>query len=171
MPTIKLNKLIKSNQQGAITLFVTGLLLVTSLVMTIASYKQAHLQIKQVQNQLLARKAYWFSEGGIECAFAQISSKVEVFEQKEHSDPKALLAEDFAECVFLMELSNIEIDEFAEHRYLLSATYKQDAGAKAKIKRSFQHIELANSPDEQITADSNQSRSKLKWLKGSWHDF
>lgn len=59
-------------QQGLATLLVTSMMLVTSLLFSIASYKNVFYQIKRAQNEVLARKAHWLAEGGLECGYATL---------------------------------------------------------------------------------------------------
>ncbi|MGF1738100.1 hypothetical protein [Photobacterium satsumensis] len=61
-----------NRQRGLVTLLVTTMILVVSLVFSLASYKNVFYQIKRTQNEVLARKAHWLAEGAIECAFAEI---------------------------------------------------------------------------------------------------
>ncbi|MBD1571829.1 hypothetical protein HC725_00860 [Vibrio sp. S17_S38] len=60
------------DQQGAITLLITALLLVAILVLSLASYKNVFFQAKRAQNEVIARQNHWAAEGGLECAFANI---------------------------------------------------------------------------------------------------
>ena len=59
-------------QKGLTTLLVTTMLLVVSLVFSLSSYKNLFYQIKRTQNEVMARKAHWLAEGGLECGFATI---------------------------------------------------------------------------------------------------
>lgn len=61
-----------TKQQGAITLLVSSVILMASLILTLASYKHIFYQIKRAQNEVGARKGYWAAEGGIECAYAKV---------------------------------------------------------------------------------------------------
>jgi len=58
------------SQKGMATLLVTAMLLVVSLLFSLASYKNAFYQIKRTQNEVLARQAHWRAEGGVECAIS-----------------------------------------------------------------------------------------------------
>ncbi|WP_064605705.1 hypothetical protein [Photobacterium sp. J15] len=60
------------SQNGMMTLFITVTLLVASLILSLASYKNVFYQIKRTQNEVLARQAHWLAEGGVECAFAEM---------------------------------------------------------------------------------------------------
>ncbi|CAG19123.1 hypothetical protein [Photobacterium profundum] len=62
------------SQKGMATLLITTMLLVVSLLFSLASYKNAFYQIKRTQNEVLARQAHWLAEGGLECAFAKAVS-------------------------------------------------------------------------------------------------
>lgn len=177
-------------QKGAITLFVTSLLLVASLVMTLASYRHTHLQIKQVQNQLISRKAHWLSEGGIECAFAVINevSSNEASRRGGGIQGKAQVdASDFdvhqiesdlaTHCVEPLELADIDISNLSDGRYSLSTIYQQDDGVNAKISRSLEYSKPVETDDEEVEQEIEKEiklkseRKHLRWLKGSWHDF
>ena len=57
------------DQQGAITLLITALLLVAILVLSLASYKNVFFQAKRAQNEVISRQQHWVAEGGLECAF------------------------------------------------------------------------------------------------------
>lgn len=59
-------------QQGMATLLVTTMVLVVSLLFSLASYKNVFYQIKRAQNEVMARKAHWLAEGGLECGFAEL---------------------------------------------------------------------------------------------------
>lgn len=58
------------DQQGAITLLITALLLVAILVLSLASYKNVFFQAKRAQNEIIARQNHWAAEGGLECAYS-----------------------------------------------------------------------------------------------------
>ncbi|PSV44897.1 hypothetical protein [Photobacterium indicum] len=62
------------SQKGMATLLVTAMLLVVSLLFSLASYKNAFYQIKRTQNEVLARQAHWRAEGGLECAFSEMNA-------------------------------------------------------------------------------------------------
>lgn len=53
-----------NSQKGMATLLVTSMLLVVSLLFSLASYKNVFYQIKRTQNEVLVRKAHWLAEGG-----------------------------------------------------------------------------------------------------------
>lgn len=61
-----------NSQNGMATLLVTAMLLIVSLLFSLASYKNVFYQIKRTQNEVLARQAHWQAEGGVECAFAEM---------------------------------------------------------------------------------------------------
>ncbi|KAB0463710.1 MULTISPECIES: hypothetical protein [Vibrio] len=60
------------NQQGAVVLLVTSVLLVSALMLTFGSYRSVFYQIKRAQNEVEARKQHWKAEGGLECAITEI---------------------------------------------------------------------------------------------------
>ncbi|MDH5931192.1 hypothetical protein [Vibrio splendidus] len=60
------------NQQGAVVLLTTSVLLVTALMLTFGSYRSVFYQIKRSQNEVEARKQQWEAEGGLECGFTYI---------------------------------------------------------------------------------------------------
>ena len=60
-------------QQGAITLIVSSVILIASLILSLASYKHIFYQLKRAQNEIEARKGYWAAEGGIECVYAKVT--------------------------------------------------------------------------------------------------
>ncbi|WP_412494842.1 hypothetical protein BCU92_05130 [Vibrio cyclitrophicus] len=60
------------NQQGAVVLLTTSVLLVTALMLTFGSYRSVFYQIKRSQNEVEARKQHWEAEGGLECGFTEI---------------------------------------------------------------------------------------------------
>ena len=68
----------KHQQSGMTTLLITSMLLIVALLFSLASYKNLFYQIKRTQNEVLARKAHWAAEGGLECGFAEISNKSDV---------------------------------------------------------------------------------------------
>ena len=59
-------------QRGLATLLVTVMLLVVSLIFSLSSYKNIFYQIKRTQNEVMARKAHWLAEGGLECGFSKV---------------------------------------------------------------------------------------------------
>lgn len=61
-----------NRQRGLATLLVTTMILVVSLVFSLASYKNLFYQIKRTQNEVMARKAHWLAEGGVECGLSTI---------------------------------------------------------------------------------------------------
>lgn len=65
-------------QKGLTTLLVTTMLLVVSLVFSLSSYKNLFYQIKRTQNEVMARKAHWLAEGGLECGFAKVNEEIDV---------------------------------------------------------------------------------------------
>lgn len=66
------------SQDGMATLLVTVMLLVVSLLFSMASYKNVFYQIKRTQNEVLARQAYWLAEGGLECGFAKVNEESDI---------------------------------------------------------------------------------------------
>lgn len=62
------------NQKGAITLLISSFILMASLIFSLGSYKHIFYQIKRAQNEVEARKGHWAAEGGLECAFAKVST-------------------------------------------------------------------------------------------------
>ncbi|MGF1723144.1 hypothetical protein [Photobacterium nomapromontoriensis] len=65
-------------QNGMATLLVTVMLLVVSLLFSLASYKNVFYQIKRTQNEVLIRQAHWTAEGGLECGFALVNDLKDV---------------------------------------------------------------------------------------------
>ena len=63
------------NQQGAVVLLTTSVLLVTALMLTFGSYRSVFYQIKRSQNEVEARKQQWEAEGGLECGFTQFKNE------------------------------------------------------------------------------------------------
>ncbi|NOH98044.1 hypothetical protein [Vibrio sp. 99-70-13A1] len=63
------------NQQGAVVLLVTSVLLVSALMLTFGSYRSVFYQIKRAQNEVEARKQHWEAEGGLECGFTQFKNE------------------------------------------------------------------------------------------------
>ena len=61
------------NQQGAITLLVSSVILMASLIVSLGSYKHIFYQIKRAQNEIEARKGHWAAEGGVECVYAKVT--------------------------------------------------------------------------------------------------
>ncbi|WP_413113942.1 hypothetical protein [Thaumasiovibrio sp. DFM-14] len=72
-------------EQGAMSLLVTGMLLVASLLTILGASRTAFYQIKRAQNEVGAAQAHWAAEGGLECAFtkAKIVNSVPVFSATE----------------------------------------------------------------------------------------
>lgn len=60
-------------QNGMATLLVTVMLLVVSLLFSLASYKNVFYQIKRTQNEVVTQKAFWAAEGGLECGFSTMA--------------------------------------------------------------------------------------------------
>ncbi|WP_159064988.1 hypothetical protein [Thaumasiovibrio subtropicus] len=56
-------------QRGAMSLLITGMLLVGALLFSLGSAKNVFYQTKRAQNEVEARKDHWAAEGGLECAF------------------------------------------------------------------------------------------------------
>ncbi|MCD9506578.1 hypothetical protein [Photobacterium phosphoreum] len=65
----------KHQQSGMTTLLITSMLLIVALLFSLASYKNLFYQIKRTQNEVLARKAHWAAEGGLECGFTEYKIK------------------------------------------------------------------------------------------------
>ncbi|WP_318472777.1 hypothetical protein [Photobacterium leiognathi] len=65
----------KYHQSGMTTLLITSMLLIVSLLFSLASYKNLFYQIKRTQNEVLARQAHWAAEGGLECGFSALHQK------------------------------------------------------------------------------------------------
>ncbi|GAL06127.1 hypothetical protein JCM19237_1767 [Photobacterium aphoticum] len=59
-----------NSQKGMATLLVTVMLVVVSLLFSLASYKNVFYQIKRTQNEVEERQLHWRAEGGLECAIA-----------------------------------------------------------------------------------------------------
>ncbi|PFG46165.1 hypothetical protein ATG66_3281 [Vibrio sp. ES.051] len=66
----------ETNRSGYITLLVTSILLLLTLIVSLAASKGVFFQIKIAQNELKARQAHWKAEGGLECAYSQIKSEI-----------------------------------------------------------------------------------------------
>ncbi|WP_305416738.1 hypothetical protein [Photobacterium leiognathi] len=64
-----------SKEHGMISLSIVSILLIASLLFTLASSKQVYYQIKRAQNTILERQAFWSAEGGLECAFTELKQK------------------------------------------------------------------------------------------------
>ncbi|MCG3884693.1 hypothetical protein I3271_08325 [Photobacterium leiognathi] len=64
-----------SKEHGMISLSIVSILLIASLLFTLASSKQVYYQIKRAQNTILERQAFWNAEGGLECAFTELKQK------------------------------------------------------------------------------------------------
>ncbi|ELR66102.1 hypothetical protein C942_00288 [Photobacterium marinum] len=60
-------------QRGVVTLLVTTMILLASLIFSLASYKNLYYQLKRSQNEVLSRKVHWLAEGGLECGFAAVN--------------------------------------------------------------------------------------------------
>ncbi len=63
-----------NSQKGMATLLITSMLLVVSLLFSLASYKNVFYQIKRTQNEVLARQAHWLAEGGLECGYSIVKN-------------------------------------------------------------------------------------------------
>lgn len=63
-----------NRQHGAISLMVTSLLLVASLALSVASYRNIFFQIKRAQNEVISRQEHWLAEGGLECLYSQVQT-------------------------------------------------------------------------------------------------
>ncbi|MGF1754579.1 hypothetical protein L4C33_13390 [Vibrio makurazakiensis] len=67
----KVDSFKEGKQQGAISLLVTSVLLIATLMVTLASYRSTFYQIKRANNEVDARQQHWKAEGGLECGFTQ----------------------------------------------------------------------------------------------------
>ncbi|WCE30365.1 hypothetical protein [Vibrio sp. SCSIO 43137] len=60
-------------QRGAAVLLLSSVLILLSLLVSL-SYSQLVLyQIRKVHNETAARQNFWIAEGGLECAFSQLT--------------------------------------------------------------------------------------------------
>lgn len=135
-------------QQGITTLFVTSILAIAALMLSLASYRGLFYQIKQAQNELKARQAHWLAEGGIECAFAYLHSFPdrlnELFEQGN--------AELNELCKQELGLTDIYIEELGDDSYLLHAV-----GESSTLRRYVEYREVSG-------MGAIQSRANLRLI-------
>jgi len=62
-------------QRGAAVLLLSTVLIMLSLLLSL-SYSQLVLyQIRKVHNETAARQSFWIAEGGLECAFSQLTEQ------------------------------------------------------------------------------------------------
>lgn len=117
------------SQKGMATLLVTAMLLVVSLLFSLASYKNVFYQIKRTQNEVLARQAHWRAEGGLECGFASVNNAGGV---------NTLLTPLINDCETKAN-SNININALGSD-YVISSLALIDNKAEASINKSFSLI-------------------------------
>lgn len=63
------------NEEGAVVLIMTSLLILAALILSLGTYKSTFYQIKRSQNEVLAKQRHWKAEGAIECLFSFISER------------------------------------------------------------------------------------------------
>ncbi|MEZ8036545.1 hypothetical protein [Vibrio crassostreae] len=62
----------RCKQGGFITLLLVSVLLIGTLIASFGNFKVLFYQIKRAQNEVLARKEHWRSEGGLECTYSYL---------------------------------------------------------------------------------------------------
>ena len=121
-------------QRGLTTLLVTTMLLVVSLIFSLASYKNLFYQIKRTQNEVMARKAHWLAEGGLECAFTELKVSGLL-----PSDPAYLNTCD-------SEIDNTSLDITVHGSQInIKALTQTSVGAKANVRKVAQYAGGVNS--------------------------
>ncbi|WP_299022124.1 hypothetical protein [uncultured Photobacterium sp.] len=113
-------------QNGLATLLVITMVLVVSLLFSLASYKNVFYQIKRTQNEVLSRKAHWLAEGGLECGFAAVNSAGGV---------NTALTPLINDCE-IESNSDINISPLASD-YVVASIASIDNKAKVSINKSF----------------------------------
>ncbi|EAS42998.1 hypothetical protein C9J48_17685 [Photobacterium profundum] len=116
-----------NSQKGMATLLVTAMLLVVSLLFSLASYKNVFYQIKRTQNEVLARQAHWLAEGGLECGFAKIN---------EESDLSLVTNSNYFYTDCNASGNSIEIDTISSDMYVITSRNTNDIATK-KISKHF----------------------------------
>ncbi|MGF1879021.1 hypothetical protein L4D77_27580 [Photobacterium frigidiphilum] len=115
------------SQKGMATLLVTAMLLVVSLLFSLASYKNTFYQIKRTQNEVLARQAHWRAEGGLECGFAKVN---------EESDIALITNSNYFNTDCNISGNDIKIDVITLNEYVIQSRNTNGNSAK-KISKRF----------------------------------
>ncbi|MBC7003538.1 hypothetical protein BIZ37_13310 [Photobacterium sp. BZF1] len=114
-------------QRGLATLLVTVMLLVVSLIFSLSSYKNIFYQIKRTQNEVMARKAHWLAEGGLECSFSKVMLE---------PDLSVITNPNYFDSTCNFQNLNLSISSIALNSYkVLSAT--ELGSARANIQRNI----------------------------------
>ncbi|USD33174.1 MULTISPECIES: hypothetical protein [Vibrio] len=97
-------------QSGAALIVMTCLLLSVTLMVIMGSYKGVFYQVKRSNNELDSRTAHWLAEGGLECAFASVSSE-------------GLIPESLNGCQGWLGLDGLEIETGTPHKIRSSSGF------------------------------------------------
>ncbi|MEZ8099854.1 hypothetical protein [Vibrio bivalvicida] len=132
------------DEKGWVTLLVTSVLLISTLVLGLTSYKVLFYQIKRAQNEIKVRQAHWLSEAGIECVYAYI-----------HRNPDKLSALSSASNTLLndvckqdLKLESLYIEPLSGDSYVVHANSEN-----YRINRRFHHSEVSGMGTIQSRAD------------------
>jgi hypothetical protein len=147
-----------NSQKGMATLLVTSMLLVVSLLFSLASYKNVFYQIKRTQNEVLARQAHWLAEGGLECGYSVV---------KKNNDKNA----DLSSC---LTISDYNLDSLSVVSSGTSSLMVAKAGFKSISKAiagggGGSHGVIKSSADLYFKGDHEYySDSNVKLSDGTW---
>ncbi|MCG9683476.1 hypothetical protein L1D31_12940 [Vibrio sp. Isolate23] len=97
-------------QSGAALIVMTCLLLSVTLMVIMGSYKGVLYQVKRSNNEVDSRTAHWLAEGGLECAFASVSSE-------------GLIPESLNGCQDWLGLDGLEIETGTPHKIRSSSGF------------------------------------------------
>jgi len=132
------------DEKGWVTLLITSVLLISALVLGLASYKVLFYQIKRAQNEVKVRQAHWLAEAGIECAYAYI-----------HRFPEKLSA--------LSSASNTLLDDVCKQELKLASLYIEPLGGDSyavhanglnyRVNRRFLYRQMSGMGAIQSRAD------------------
>ncbi|MGF1688814.1 hypothetical protein L4C36_19365 [Photobacterium japonica] len=112
-----------NTQKGMATLLVTVMLLVVSLLFSLASYKNVFYQIKRTQNEVEERQLHWRAEGGLECAIAL----------NNHTPSLGVTGQPYDTC----DTNDLTLTAtlFSGTQYLITSKFQKDRGQTTLYKK------------------------------------
>ncbi|MGF1681022.1 hypothetical protein [Photobacterium minamisatsumaniensis] len=154
-----------NKQKGFTTLLVTAMLLIAALLFSLASYKSVFYQIKRAQNEVMARKAHWLAEGGVECAFAEVKASGLM-----PNDP--IYPND---CAAEIADTSINFAFMSSNKFSIEASASPDSIAKANVTKSAE-LALSGKSGAIQTGSNMYAHSSLRfyypdpgvWTEDGW---
>ena len=137
-------------QQGAATLLVAALLLVTALVITLASYKSVFFQAKRVQNEIEARKNQWALEGGLECVYTKAYIDRDI--SKLTTNPVSTISYLKNDCIDGFKTTSIKVTDLGGKKLLIESQVNNGTST-AKVAKVLDMSSSRSSGAIKTTAD------------------